>query len=619
MKGYMGKLLRANLSTGQLLEEALDPGLARDYIGGAGLGLRLAYDEVPPDSDPLGPESKLFFMTGPITATNLGTAGRYEVVFKSPLTGILCDASSGGHWGAELKQAGYDGLIIEGVSENPVYLYINDGRAELRDASHLWGMDTFEIQDILCEEVGEPKARVLSIGPAGEGGVLISCMINDMGRAPGRGGNGAVMGSKKLKAIVVRGTQEMDLADLQGYRKTAIDINKLNATDPGIAELRELGTAEVMDNSWPVGDIPTKNWSLGSEEDMCVSLGGKRMRDTILVPHVACHLCSIGCSRWVKIEEGPYKMDGPGPEYETLGALGSMCMVDDLEAVSYAAHLCNIYGIDTISCGSTIAFAMECYEKGLITKEDTDGLELTWGNASAVVEATRQIALGEGIGKLLGQGTRKMAEQVGGNAMDFAVQVKGLELPMHDPRAYFSWAVNYATSPRGGCHLHGMSAIYENDEDPIPEWGLTGYYPRHSNDGKARIAWLAQNWAHILNSMVICYFATFTLEPSDLAQLINQATGYDLTTADLLIIGDRINALHRAYNYRSGIRREDDTLPVRSLSPVAEGGAADKVPDLEAQLAEYYQIRRWEPDGKPSKEVLLELGLSDVAQDLYAH
>jgi aldehyde:ferredoxin oxidoreductase len=442
-------------------------------------------------------------------------------------------------------------------------------------------------------------------------------MINDTGRAPGRGGNGAVMGSKKLKAIVAHGTKKLDLADPDGYRKKAIEVNKLNATDPGIADLRELGTAEVMDNNWPVGDIPTKNWSLGSYEEMCVSLGGKKMRDTILVPHVACHLCSIGCSRWVKIEEGPYQMDGPGPEYETLGALGSMCMVDDLEAVSYAAHLCNIYGLDTISCGSTIAFAMECYEKGLITKEDTDGLELVWGDAAAMVEATRQIALGEGIGKLLGQGTRKVAEQVGGDAMDFAVQVKGLELPMHDPRAFFSWAVNYATSPRGGCHLHGMSAIYENTDDPIPEWDLTGHHPRHSDEHKGKISRHAQNWAHILNSMVICYFATFTLEPSDLAALVKKATGFDLTPDDLTVIGDRINALHRAYNYRCGIRREDDTLPLRSLTAVAEGGAAGKVPDLGSQLEDYYQVRRWEPDGKPSRDVLVELGLEDVAADLY--
>ena len=620
MKGYMGKLLRINLTSQQVSEEPLDPKLARDYIGGAGLGVRLAYNEIPPQTDPLSQDAKLIIMTGPVTATSLGTAGRYEVIFKAPLTGILCDSSSAGHWGAEFKRTGYDGLILEGAAAKPVYLFIHDGKTEIRDASHLWGMDTYQIQDVLRNEVGEPKARVVSIGPAGERGVLYSCMVNDAGRVPGRGGNGAVMGRKNLKAIVVRGTQQVELADPDGYKKIALEINKRNATSPRIAALRELGTPEVMDNSWPVGDIPVKNWSLGSYEQLCVSLGGKKMKATILVPHVSCYLCTIGCSRWVRIKEGPYKMDAAGPEYETLGALGSMCMVDDLEAVSYAAHLCNIYGMDTISCGSTIAFALECYEKGLITKKDTGGIELTWGNKEALVKIVEQIAFGKGIGKLLGQGTRRVAEQLGHGAMDFAVQVKGLELPMHDPRAFFSWAANYATSPRGGCHLHGMSGIYENTKNPLSdlsEWGLTGFYPRHSNEGKGKIARLAQNWAHIIDSMVICYFAGFTLQPSDLAALLNHATGSELTSADLLVIGDRINALYRVYNYLCGIRREDDKLPVRSLTPVAEGGAAGKVPDLEYQLKEYYEIRRWEPDGKPSRDSLIELGLADAAQDLY--
>jgi len=300
--------------------------------------------------------------------------------------------------------------------------------------------------------------------------------------------------------------------------------------------------------------------------------------------------------------------------------LGANLFMDDVEALIKANDLCNRYGLDTIGLGSAIAFAMECYEKGLITKKDTGGIELTWGNKEALIQVVEQIAFGQGIGKLLGQGTRRVAEQLGHGAMDFAVQVKGLELPMHDPRAFFSWAANYATSPRGGCHLHGMSGIYENTKNPLSdlsEWGLTGFYPRHSNEGKGKIARLAQNWAHIIDSMVICYFAGFTLQPSDLAALLNHATGSELTSADLLVIGDRINALYRVYNYLCGIRREDDKLPVRSLTPVAEGGAAGKVPDLEYQLKEYYEIRRWEPDGKPSRDSLIELGLADAAQDLY--
>jgi aldehyde:ferredoxin oxidoreductase len=617
MNGYTGKLLRINLSSMLVSEETLNPTYLRDYIGGSGLGIRLMYDEVPPETDPLGPDAKIFITTGPITGTSLGTAGRYQVVFKSPLTGILCDSSSGGHWGSEFKQTGYDVLVIEGQASEPVYINIKDDHTEILPASHLTGKDTYETQSLLQAEVTDDKARVLCIGPAGEAGALYACMVNDTGRTPGRGGTGAVMGSKNLKAIVVRGTQKVEVADPDGFKQYAVEINKRNGRGDETKMLRIFGTPEVMDGSWQVGDIPVKNWSLGSYEEICVSLGGQKMYDTMLVPHNACHFCPIGCSRWVKIETEAYKMDGPGPEYESLGALGSMTLVDDLEAVSYANHLCNIYGLDTISCGSSIAFAMECYEKGLITKEDTGGLELTWGNAQALIQLVEMVGKGEGFGKFVGLGTRQMANQLGNNSIDFAVQVKGLELPMHDARAFFSWASNYATSPRGGCHLHGMSAIYENKQDPIPEWDLMGYYPRHSNEGKASITYFAQNWSHILSSMVLCYFATFSQQPSDLASLINYATGWALDPKDLLVIADRINALHRAYNYRCGMRRADDTLSKRSLTPLEEGGAAGEVPDLEFQLNEYYQIRGWEEDGKPSRQVLLDLGLADVARDLY--
>lgn len=618
MKGYMGKLLRVNLTTRQITEEPLNPEYARDYIGGSGLGIRMAYDEVPPDTDPLSPEAKIYFMTGPVTATSLGTSGRYQVIFKSPQTGILCDSSSSGYWGAELKSAGYDGLIIEGASDSPVYLYINDGKTEIRDASTHWGKDALSVQDDLREEVGEPKAKVTAIGQAGENGVLFSCIVNDQGRVPGRGGNGTVLGNKKLKAIVVRGTREVELADPEGYKNVAVAINKLNATHPGLTDLRKYGTPEVLDNRWPISDIPVKNWSVGSNEAICTAVGGKKQFELQPKKVVDCYRCSIGCSGQVVIEDGPYKMKGARPEFESTGALGTMCMVDDVKAVCYANELCNSYGLDTISCGATIAFAMECYEKGLLTKDDLDGIELTWGNKDALIELIHKIGKQEGAGKLLGVGTRKLAKKMGGGSIDFAVQVKGLELPMHDPRAGFAWASNYATASRGGCHLHGMTDLYEESEDPIPEWGFTGKYTRLSNEGKHEMARFAQNWAHVLDSLVMCYFATVLLKPSDFCNLLNTATGSDLKPKDLLVMGDRINALHRAYNYRCGIRREDDTLPKRVMTALAEGGAAGKIPDLEGQLEKYYQLRHWEPDGKPSKDLLVELGLKDVAKDLYS-
>ena len=615
--GYTGKLLRVNLTHSKITIEELKPALLREYLGGTGLGIRLVYNEVKPQIDPLGPEAKLVIATGPVTATALGTAGRFQVVFKSPLTGILCDSSSGGHWGAMLKYSGFDVLVVEGQSAEPVFLYVHDCQAELRSATHLWGTDAYQTRDQLRDDLGENKASVLCIGPAGEKLVTYASMVNDAGRVAARGGAGAVMGSKKLKAIVVYGTLPVELADPQEFKRLALAINKQNATSPSIATLRELGTPRVMNNNWPLGDIPVKNWSVGSYEEICTNLGGKKMRDTILVEHNACHFCSIGCSRWVNIRDGEYQMDAPGPEFETLGALGSLCLVDDLNAVSYAAHLCNIYGLDTITAGTSIAFAMECYEKGLISEQDTGGLALNWGDKNLVIELVRKIAFGEGFGRFLGLGTRRMAEILENGSLDFAVQTKGMEYPLHDPRAFFSWAATYATSPRGGCHLHGMSSIYENKDNPLPEWGLTGNYPRQTDAEKGKIARLAQNWSHILDSMVVCYFATFTLQPSDLAALINAATGFDLSTQDLLDFGDRINALYRAYNYRCGIRRADDTLPKRVLTPLAEGGTNGLVPNLESQLEEYYQVRDWEPDGKPSRRSLTELGLDFVVADLY--
>ncbi len=617
MKGYTGILLRVDLSTRKVTKQPLSPELSASYIGGSGLGIRLAYDEIPPQTEPLGAENKLYFMTGPVTGTSLGTAGRYQVIYKAPLTGLLCDCSSGGHWGAALRQAGYDGLVVEGASDRPVYLDIHGEAVAIRDATGHWGKDTFKAQEDIKEELGDRKARIAVIGPAGELGVLYGCIMNDDARAAARGGNGAVMGAKKLKAIAVRGSRQIELADPEGFSRVAQEINKRNARDPGLEALRKYGTADVLDSRWAISDIPIRNWAVGSNEEMCTAIGGRKIYEMMPKKHAACHRCTIGCARWTKINDGPYAMDAPGPEYESTGALGTLCLVTDVRAVCYANHLCNWYGLDAITTGSTIAFAMECFEKGLLAVGDTDGIVLRWGDADALIQMVHKIGKAEGAGRLLGLGTRRMAQKLGRGSLDFAVQVKGLEIPMHDARAGFAWAVNYATATRGGCHLHGMTDFYEESTDPIPEWGFMGKYTRLSNSGKAEMARFAQNWAHVLDSLVMCYFATALLKPSDFCNLLNCATGWSLKPLDLLAFGDRINALHRAYNYRCGVRRRDDTLPARALTPLKEGGAAGKVPDLEGQLKRYYELRRWEPDGKPSRESLIELGLEDVARELY--
>ncbi len=617
MDGYMGKILRVNLTERKAAEEDLDPKLARDYIGGTGLGNRIIYKEVPPDTDPLSPESKIVFATGPVTGTNFPSGGRYQVCFKSPLTGILCDSSSGGYWGADLKRAGYDALIIEGKSSAPVYLWIHNGKVEFRSANHLWGMDALVVQERIQREIGDERIRVAGIGPAGEKKVLLSCIINDEGRAPGRGGNGAILGAKRLKAIAVRGNLNIPLHDPNTYNALCKRIAKDNATSPAVANMREYGTAQVLDNFWSMGDVPVKNWQVGLWEEGCKNLGGKKMKETILVPHTACYRCTLGCSRWVKIEEGPYKMEGPGPEYETLAALGTMCLIDNLNAVSYANDLCNRYGLDTISAGVAVAFAIEAYEKGYIKKEDTGGVEPKWGDERAMIALVHQIGRREKLGELLGQGVRKAAQILGGDAWKFAVHVKGMESPMHDPRTFYSMGLTYAVGPRGACHLHGHSAMYEGTAGPLPEWGLKGTYPLFESAGKGQIVKIAQDHTAVVNSMVSCYFITFILKPSDLAAVLTAATGTKYTVQNLLKTGERIMALHRAYNNLCGITRKDDVLAPRQLEATKEGGNAGKVPDMEIMLKEFYKASGWTAAGKPSRKTLESLGLKDVARDLY--
>jgi len=534
MDGYTGKILRVNLTSRETKEEPLNAKWARDFIGGTGLGNRIIYSEVPPSTDPLSPENKIVFATGPVTATNYPGSSRYQVCFKSPLTGILCDASSGGFWGVDFKRAGYDAVIIEGASPHPVYLWVQDGRVEIRDASHLWGQDALEVQDSIKRELGDERIRVACIGSAGEKQVLFSCIINDEGRAPGRGGNGAILGAKKLKAIAVRGTGTFKIHEPEAYNALCKKIAKENATSPAIALMREYGTAMHLDNFWSTGDIPIKNWQIGLWEEGCKNLGGKKMKETILVPHGACYRCTLGCTRWVMIDDDPYKMEGPGPEYETLAALGTMCLVDNLNAVSFGNDLCNRYGIDTISTGVVISFAMEAYEKGLITQKDTGGVKLEWGNDRAMIAMVHQIGKKEKLGEILGLGVKRAAEKLGGDSWKYAVHVKGMESPMHDPRTFFSLGPTYAAGPRGACHLHGFTPLWEDTPDPVPEWDLKGTYPLFVNEGKGLLAKLCQDFTAVINSMVSCYFVAFTLKPKDLAPVLTSATGIEYTPQSLL-------------------------------------------------------------------------------------
>ena len=608
MNGYMGKLLRVNLSQGRIAEEPLDANMTRDYIGGAGLATRIIFEEVPTDTDPLSPQNKLLFMTGPMTGTLFPTTARYEVCTKSPLTGIWLDASSSGRWGNYFKRTGYDGIIIEGASDKPVYLWITNDHAELRDASYIWGQDALITQDSIRREVGETRASVACIGPAGEKQVLLACVINDEGRAAGRGGAGAVMGSKKLKAIAVNGTKRIRWDGDEVYRKMAQGFTIGLAASILGTMLGKDGTAVGMDSGWVIGDVPVKNWRQGIWKEGSIKLGGFRMSQTILKGQDACLGCPIRCARHIAIEQGPYKMDGPGPEYETLAMLGTLLLNDNLEAVCWANDLCNRYGIDTISTGGAIAFAMEAYEKGLITKADAGGLDLSWGNVNAILELVKLIGERQGLGALLGQGVKRAAEKIGHGAESFAVHVKGMEVPAHDPRAYFSMAANYATSPRGACHLHGNPLAFELGL-VMPEAGITYKQGRFDRDGKGLATKVSQDFASLANSMVVCSMAAMTMQPSIVAGFLTLATGVHYTSKDVLRAGERIVNLQRLFNLGCGITATDDKLPPRLLKPTAEGGQAGKVPDVAYQLKEYYKVRGWTPDGVPTTEKIKELGL----------
>jgi len=614
----MGKLLRVDLTKSKILMQKLSEDLARKYIGGSGLGARFLFDETSETTDPLGEDGILMFLTGPLVGTPVPCSGRHAVVAKSPL-GIWGEADAGGSWGVGLKRTGYDGVIVAGRSESPVYLWITEEGAHLRDASHLWGKDTYETDKILKKETTE-KAVISSIGPAGEKLVKTAVILCDgrNARVAGRCGLGAVMGSKNLKAIVVYGSKRPKIAYPEKLRELVKEVV------PRIKEQmklrREYGTAGGVIPNAEIGDMPVKNWSMGKwEEEKIRKISGEAIVETILTGRYACKSCPIACGRVVKITDGPYAgVDGAGPEYETLGALGSMCLIDDLNAIAMGNELCNRYGIDTISTGSAIAFAMEAYERGIISKKDTDGIELRWGNTEAMIEMVHKIGKREGLGKLLGEGVKTAAQKIGGNAIEFALEVKELEMPMHDPRALGSMAVAYATYPRGACH-RGCS--HNLERGGIPELGYNGPLNRHQDEGKGIATAKMQDYAGLFNSLKLCSIPISALKPSEVLKFLNYVTGWDMDLKELLQTGERASNLKRMYNVRLGLTRKEDWIPLRILTEkFKEGGAVNYLPHLGKMLDEYYLYRKWSKEGIPLPSKLEQLGLNkeaNLVRDLY--
>jgi len=597
MYGWIGKIIRVNLSNGTISTEPLNMQDAKLYVGGRGLGTKIYMNEVDPKVDPLSPENKMIFMTGPLTGTLAACAGRFEVVAKAPLTGTIGACSSGGHFGPELKFAGYDGIIFEGKAEKPVYLYINDDQIELRDASHLWGKEVPATTDEVIKETDE-DFKVACIGPAGEKLVLFAVIMNDKNRAAGRSGLGAVMGSKNLKAIAVRGTKSIKVAKQKEFMDSCLKSKKIIKDNPVTgAGLPAYGTQILVNILNQSGAHPTRNWQ-HSYYDKADDISGETLTKKYLVRNRGCFDCSIGCGRVTKIERSQFTNFGEGPEYEAGWSFGSDCDSNDLQAACEANFLCNEIGMDPITMGATIACAMELYEQGYITKKDI-GMDLLFGDAEAIVKLTKMTGYREGFGDKLALGSYRMADGFG--HPELSMSVKKQEMPAYDGRAMQGMGLEYATSNRGGCHVRGYMTSPEILGIPVKMDPLV-------TEGKAATLKTFQDLTAVVDSVGMCLFATFAIGLPEIAEMLRTCTGLDYTDEEVLQVGERIWNIEKIFNLETGFSKKDDTLPPRLLNePVVEGPAKGMVTKLDVMLPEYYELRGWDKEGVPTEAKKKEL------------
>ncbi|MFW9967398.1 MAG: aldehyde ferredoxin oxidoreductase family protein [Candidatus Thorarchaeota archaeon] len=605
MHGYRNKILRVDLSTGGTAGEPLNPKFARDFIGGAGYACRTLYDMVDSKTDPLGPENTLMLMTGPFSGTWVPTGSKMSFCAKSPQTNLWAHSTVGGHLGADLKFAGFDGVIITGQSEKPVYLIIHDSAVEIRDAKHLWGKDTAIVWDMLEKETGLKSPGVARIGIAGENLVKYANIIVDSYRAAGRAGLGAVMGSKKLKAIVVKGTdRKIKVADQEGLQNYAKYLNEDKSEDTTFNMYSTLGSAGFVDMATGMyGSMPAGYYTVSDFDSYDIS--GTTMRETILVGKYACFRCPIGCGRKIRITEGKYATgDFAGPEYEVVGSMGSLLLNNDIYAVAYASAQLDRLGLDFISAGTVAAFAYYLFNEGKITAKDLDGIKPKWGEVDSAIDLIKKIATRDGIGNLMAEGTVKFGEEFGvGN---LAAQVNGLELPMHDPRGFSGLAVGYATSPRGACH---MTADMYNWQMGLTDEKLEiESFDRFANE--ADIVAKIQDFRALTNSALICHYYPILAE--ELAELFRLVTGWDYSVEEVAKTGERIFTMMRLFNLKMGYDTKNEKLPDIVLQPL-EGPTEGHVPDVDAQLDTWYKHREWSrKTGKPPAKKLKTLGLDDL-------
>jgi len=619
---FVGQILRVNLTSGTIHTENLNPQWVRQTLGGAGLATRYLFDLTKPGIDPLGPENVLIFMTGTLTGTPSASASRYSVVAKSPQTNLWGQSNSGGFFGPALKWSGFDGVIFEGVSPEPVYLSILDGKAELRNASHLWGMTVPECDDRIQNDIGRP-VTVACIGPGGENLVRYAAIMNNKNRAAGRTGMGAVMGSKRLKAIACGGNRHISLHNAEGFRQ--ITQKQREFMDESILKIGfdTFGTNMIADMVNVRGGYPSQNWQSGTFEQI-ENVNAQAMTDQVLVEGVRCFACPVACGRGTEIRQGKWKgAHGEGPEYETVDTLGAMCGVDDMNAITKANYLCNELGLDTISTGATIAFAMECYQRGILNLGQTGGVALEFGNADLVVVLVEKIGKRDGIGDLLAEGSLRMAERLGSDSVHYAMQVKGLELPAYDPRATKITGLGYVTANRGGDHMNGYIQGPTFIDIPfliVDDSSIRDPYLADPQD--ARVLIDMENALSVLDALGGCKFMGVLISANEIVELVQTATGWDFDLQEFRKCGDRLQTMARAYCAREGLRRDQDILPARlMLDPLPDGPAEGMVLDrssLEKMKDAYYEMRGWDvATGIPTPAKLHELDLDYIIPQLW--
>jgi len=625
--GFMGRLCRVNLTTKEIrIEDLVERDVMR-FMGCSGYAAKILWDELEPNVDPFSEDNKIVFATGPLTGTLCPSGGSYELCFKSPLTGLWCQARSGGSFGPRLKKAGFDYVVAEGKSDNPVYVWLKDGEAEIRDAAHLWGRDVETTTNIIMEETGDRDASVAAIGVAGENRVHFAPVINDRGRAAGRGGGGAILGSKGLKAIAANGSMDIKVAGPEGFMETINQAEDALGKYP-FEGINQFGTPLLVNILNAGGCLPTKYFKQ-STYDKADLISGETLTEKYLIKRRACYGCSMGCGRYSSVEGGRFATPPQeGPEYETINMLGALCLNDNLESIIKANYLCNNLGMDTISAGSVIAFAMECFEKGMITKEDLDGKELQWGDSDAIVEMLDKIAHRDGIGDILANGVRAAAKHFGPDAEEAALHVKGMELPAHEPRSESKiLGLQYAVSARGACHMHpNWASCWDsgNFSSGLREFGLpwpppdkfaeTGF---QKGEGYRFLVFQGE----IVEILGCCIFHSWgaddeCLTPQLYGEMLRTLTGLNLTDQELMRAAERSWNMKRCFNVREGLRREDDRLPKLMFEPLPDGPAKGECfKDLEGMLDEYYDAFGWDREtGIPTEAVLKNLDMQEAAE-----